>query len=384
MGHGKVCLVIDTGCVGGNVISEQCARRLRALIQKTKQGAVQVDGKTQLEVMGQVEVKLTCGSKELKFRGLVVKDLDAEMLAGTDFMADNDVYARPAKQLAYIQGEAFKYGNEKAVTTATVGLCSVMRLSEQATIMPGETIEVCLPRNLATEQVVCVEPRLDREDWPAPGVHDVLDGSIVLCNHTREMQSVKRNGHFAQVRPVMEKILQSEGGEINKQKDIAVRPADILGLIEIGSSVPAGIRAKFEGLHEQYVEVFGPVRGKCNGCYGKVKAVVNIGSTIPPQHRGQMPLYSRNNLLEYQDHIDELDKMRATAKPSDVGVTVELVHPSFLVNKASGGKRFVTSFTALLGYERQTPSMLPDVESVLRLIAQRRSFWGGYGSREVR
>ena len=58
------------------------------------------------------------------------------------------------------------------------------------------------------------------------------------------------------------------------------------------------------------------------------------------------------------------------ARPEEIGVTVEYVNPSFLVKKPSGGFRLVTAFADVGRYSKPQPSLMPDVDSTLRQIAQ--------------
>ena len=64
-----------------------------------------------------------------------------------------------------------------------------------------------------------------------------------------------------------------------------------------------------------------------------------------------MPRYSNANLQELQDKFDELERLGVFGRPEDLGIVVDHVSPSFLVQKASGvGKRLVTSFASVGQY----------------------------------
>ena len=83
---------------------------------------------------------------------------------------------------------------------------------------------------------------------------------------------------------------------------------------------------------------------KYNGASGKIEAVVNIGPTLPPQHKGRLPQYNRNTLEESQDKFDELKAASVFAKPEQVNIHVEYLKTLLLVKKPNGGSRLVTSF----------------------------------------
>ena len=82
-----------------------------------------------------------------------------------------------------------------------------------------------------------------------------------------------------------------------------------------------------------------------------VPVKVNIKDTLPPQHKGRVPFYSRTNLQELQDKFDKLEMQGVFSRPQDIGITVENTSPSFLVNKQnSSEKRLVTDFSSLSDY----------------------------------
>ncbi|CAC5396858.1 unnamed protein product [Mytilus coruscus] len=95
-----------------------------------------------------------------------------------------------------------------------------------------------------------------------------------------------------------------------------------------------------------------------------------MGPVQPPQRKGRMPQYSKNNLVELQNKFDELECKGVFRKPEDVGISVEYINPSFLVKRASGGFRLVTAFADVGRYSKPQPSLMPDVDSTLRTIAQ--------------
>ena len=90
----------------------------------------------------------------------------------------------------------------------------------------------------------------------------------------------------------------------------------------------------------------------------------------PPQRKGRLPQYARNQLVELQNKFDELETMGVFVRPEDVPVNVEYLNPSFLIKKRSGGHRLVTAFTNVGSYSKPQPSLMPDVDNTLRKIAQ--------------
>ena len=79
-----VYLVLDTGATA-SLISEKQAKDLNLRLYPTTQKAVQVDGETDLPILGEVHTSFTRGNLSLKFDGLVVANLGVDILAGTPF-----------------------------------------------------------------------------------------------------------------------------------------------------------------------------------------------------------------------------------------------------------------------------------------------------------
>ena len=127
---------------------------------------------------------------------------------------------------------------------------------------------------------------------------------------------------------------------------------------------------KFTQLHQQYDDVFNPAVAKYNGFSGKIEAVVNMGPSLPPQRKGRLPQYNREMLLKLQAKFDELEKVGVFATPEQVNVNVEYLNLSFLVKKPHGGHRLVTSFGEVGRYSKPQPSLMPQVDNVLRDIAK--------------
>jgi hypothetical protein len=66
-------------------------------ISPASQMARQADGRTPLTVIGEVHCEVTRGRFTFKLDGLVVNELENDILAGTPLLAVNDIATRPAK-----------------------------------------------------------------------------------------------------------------------------------------------------------------------------------------------------------------------------------------------------------------------------------------------
>ena len=141
--HRVVCVTIDSRATG-NMIRHSTA----ITIIPSAQCVQQADGSSQLQVVGEIRTTFTRDSTDLTFEGLVVEDLDVEVLAGTPFMEANDVAVRPAKREVLLgNGSTYTYGS-KAPPSPLPTVCRAIVLrapTPSKTVWPGEFLEVQLP-----------------------------------------------------------------------------------------------------------------------------------------------------------------------------------------------------------------------------------------------
>lgn len=109
--HHHARVILDSGATC-NMIRLSAAHRLGAHITPSSQSAHQADGSSPMKVVGETRLTLSRDTKTFHFDGLVVENLDVDILAGTPFMSSNDIAVRPAKRLVTLgDGTAFPYGS---------------------------------------------------------------------------------------------------------------------------------------------------------------------------------------------------------------------------------------------------------------------------------
>lgn len=340
---------------------------------------MQADGITPLAIVGETHISLTRDNIDLKLDALVVNDLDVDILAGIPFMSSNDVSVRPAKHQILIGDSSIVYydttpsdpHNHVRRTQAYV-----LKPKASSVIWPGSYIELTLPSDLQPDCTVAVESRIDNvkylKKWPPPGIIEAVSGRIRIPNNTDEPQSLHKNEHFCQVRLTTEISTEHADVDIPLPKlpslttefhsdTVAVDPDNIL---------PDSYQTKFRKLVQDYDDVFDSKIQCYNGSMGPFEATINMGPVQPPQRKGRVPQYARDKLLELQQKFDDLENQGVFARPESLGITAEYLNPSFLVKKSSGGFRLVTAFADVGRYSKPQPSLMPDVDSTLRNIAQ--------------
>lgn len=95
-----------------------------------------------------------------------------------------------------------------------------------------------------------------------------------------------------------------------------------------------------------------------------------MGPVEPPQHKGLLPQYARNKLVELQEKFNQLEDLGVSKCPEDVSVSVEYLNPFFPVKRSSGGFCVVTAFADVGRYNMSQPSLVADVDSTLCYIPQ--------------
>ena len=98
-------LVLDTGAMA-SLIKESKCNELNIPIHPTIHRAVQVDG-NKLDVVGEIHIKVNRDKLELAFSALVVKIMYTDVLVGTGFHVENDIYSRMTTDKIVIKGKYF-------------------------------------------------------------------------------------------------------------------------------------------------------------------------------------------------------------------------------------------------------------------------------------
>ena len=143
------------------MMKEDTAIRLGLTIIPADQLASQADGKAMLDVVGETRCTVRRDNLVLKFEGLVVRNLDDEVLAGSPFMEVNDISIRPAKkEITFSDGSKHLY-RSRSTPAIPVRRAHVVRAPDHdVTVYPGDFIETKVPDEFADSKVA-VEPRIE-------------------------------------------------------------------------------------------------------------------------------------------------------------------------------------------------------------------------------
>ena len=249
-------------------------------------------------------------------------------------------------------------------------------------LWPGHYVELDVPPDLGEDHVLALQPRTDTpvpkhtkatSIWPEPQILEAVGTKVRLVNSSQEPKLIGRHEHLSQILPTEETSSFTPTPSLPSLPQ-PVKPKSSLPFsssvsIDPDNILPEDLRVKFRQLLQTYDRIFDPDITGYNGAAGPILASVNIGPVQPPQRKGRVPQYSRNQLVELQAKFDELEQAQVFRRPEDLGITVEYLNPSFLVKKPSGGHRLVTAFADVARYSKPQPSLMPDVDTTLRTIA---------------
>ena len=344
--------------------------------------ARQADGVTPLKVEGEIHCELTRGKYSFILDALVVDKLDVDVLAGTPFLTRNDIATRPARHQIVIQGSDVVHYGRQQNSNATVRRTQSYLLrapAHQTVLLPGDYIELSSPLHSTPDTLWALEPRMDSsanigskasQVWPSPQEVQSVGHAVRVMNNSLDPIIIRRNEHIAEVRSIEATSATMPPPPQQPTTKTAVTPFSSAIVCDPDNAMPLSTRQLFHDLHKQYDNVFNPAIAKYNGASGKIQAVVNMGTVKPPQRKGRLPQYNREASITLQEKFDELEAAGVFAKPEDVNIVVEYLNLSFLVRKPNGGSRLVTSFGEVGQYSKPQPSLMPNVDGVLRDIAR--------------
>ena len=97
-------ITLDGGATG-SFIKQACAVKNNFKIWPNNQSAGLADSKTCVKSIGYIEETFYRDSWAVKFKGLVVQNLKADIYGGQPFMIENDIIQRPAKKIITVLGK---------------------------------------------------------------------------------------------------------------------------------------------------------------------------------------------------------------------------------------------------------------------------------------
>ena len=263
---------LDSGAEANVITIHEC-KRLGLDIKPTSQRATQGDGKTPLPTYGEVHFTADRGHHKLFFSGLVVKHLDAPVLAGMPFHKVNHLQINFSQSYIILE-ECCKIKFDSEKKSKLHAKAAALKSIRQICILPGEEVLFELPEKFQGIKSVAVEPRTTvPKDMPKWVKCDIVtpdaEGHISLINSTEEPVLLSKHTQVCQVRPTIEAdfdILKSPQpsdlpvvSELSSHNKLSGSRIDL----DTSTILTKSDKAVFDNVHNEFQSVFSPGIG----CY---------------------------------------------------------------------------------------------------------------------
>ena len=262
------------------MIRPSSAYSMHAKITNSSQSSHQADGSSPLKVVGETRMVFNRDGHDLYFEGLVIENLDTDVLAGIPFMKKL-IYIRPAKQHALVRDIVYTYGS---IETPQDRHIIMLAPTQSATVWPGECFEAQLPENMA------IEPRVHLQKsttWPRPSVLDSVSGKIRIPKLSSEPQIIKRNEHFCNARStfIPESVYEQSSTKQTSRRDNFKTSYSSQVTLDPDNNLTQEDKSLFGETLTKFDDVFSPHFSGYNGDVGSFQAKVNMGPVQPQSER---------------------------------------------------------------------------------------------------
>ena len=384
-------LALDSGATA-SLITAKKANQLNLKIYKTNHKAVQVDGITDLKILGEVHTIFKRGDIELYFDALVVDKMgqEVDILAGTNFHVENDVDPRMAKHTITIHGTM-------TVPCASPTLLSLDQLDSRerfvsvkkmVAFLPGDHISFPVPQDLMDHEELAIEPNLSQtSSFFSPQIVAIKDGMFQVPNDSQDIVSFKKNCQAIKVRSVSEvpDTIPIPSPHIETPTP-PPQPslAEVLTQINLDDSKSLSDTqgAPFIKAVEDHLEVFNTDLPGYNDHFGLVKPSISFNSaTKPPPIRTKTPNYGEHGQRLFNQKCLLMKQKGVLLDPLEHGIQPLLMNNSWIIKKASACNkpwellevkdvRLVTAFDYLNKFLEAPPSKAQRFEAIYSSIAK--------------
>lgn len=376
-------ITLDGGATG-SFIKHSVAVQNNFKIWPNFQSAGLADSKTSVRSIGYVEEVFYRDKWSVKFKGLVVENLKANVYGGQPFMIENDVIQRPAKSIITVLGKHTVMQTNQVLPTKHPYSAAMVTLAKmnvtQTVLYPGQSINVPYPNNLP-EGPVLLTPRTKELDKPTPTIQDSGE-QLCVINSTKEPLMIPEDLN----------VIDITSCQTINMENIQTKP-------HINNPIPANKQYKaiqknintdkinqpqlsrLNKIHETYQDVFDGNLNGYNGRFGKhVVSLQWADQTRPKTARIHVPSWSSSKDVILQKKIDQLTEMGVLTDPYQHNIAVKCVHPCFLQKKGRAAHkniedctmdelRFLTAPTAVNDKCRQVQTQVPDQNEIFKFLA---------------
>lgn len=256
-GSKKIILTMDSGATA-NIIRHDAAIYIGAKVQPTHQKVKLADSISHLVILGEVHTTFRYGKYEMKFSGLVAKDLDVDVLAGVPFNHRNGTYTREEHERVYFwDGHSYFYGNDANSRRVGIQTAHMMRAVEASTIWPEETSPYYADVECQQEVPVLIEPNRGSKGstWVEPQIALCKDGVVEVQNLSAYPVVVKKHDKSVRITPLVEpEELDIQPPQPKKEEKSKVNQPNLEEAVSIdpGEKLPLDVKRDFARINHLY------------------------------------------------------------------------------------------------------------------------------------
>ena len=398
MSHNKntVHCVLDSGATA-SLISLKKVQELKLKIWPTIHTAVQVDGISGLKVLGEVHTEFTRGNLTLYFSALVVNKLGTDVLGGTNFLKENDIYSRMAKDTIVIKGTNIFQSTPVQILQMDESSSKpqLIKVKRSQTVLSGDSITCEIPPHLPPNGIFFVEPKQSKLILH-PTVVQASDHQIEIENNSPNLVKVKKNEQVAQVR--LSTLNTLPDTEFKPEENHAAHhhlpsqhiqphspntnPSNTVSSEVNFYDMNKAEKSPFLSTLSNYSEVFQSDLPGYNGHFGPVFASIDFGSRArPPPHKTRIPSYGSHGQNLFNQKAISMMKKGVLVDPYKLGVQPALVLDSWVIKKAAFAHlpweqleekhvRLVTGFDPLNKFLKQIPPKASNPMTIYTSLAK--------------
>ena len=347
-------------------------------MKETRTEAVQADGKTPLDIVGEVHETFTRSKVTFVFNGLVASNLDVEILGGAPFQKTNGIMTDFVNENIIVNqpGQKCSFPFTK-IQTATIGAVTrLLKVKKQTVINPYESLMMTIDEDLNRNQTFIVEPRTENEfDWPSTQEVTAVGNKIKVANNLPHPIYLPKDAVVQLRQTIGVDALQveetlPEKKPIKPELDYKCDTHKVA--IDAGNQMSPEAVDLAKSLIKKHKTVFGNDIPGYNGFKGKFEASFEFSSHERPIiGKTQVPVYNKKHSDIFQQKCD-LEHARGRIQSlSELGEQPALINNAFLVLKQSAAEdgktlqncdvtdvRLVCSFNELGKYIKKMPAKI--------------------------
>ena len=379
-------ITLDGGATG-SFIKHSYAKEHNFKIWPNNQTAGLADSKTSVKSVGYIEEVFYRDSWAVKFKGLVVDNLKANIYGGQPFMIENDIIQRPAKNIITVLGKYTVMQTNSIIPTKYPNSAALITLAkmniEKKVLLPNQCVQIPNRGNLP-EGPILIDVR-SKTNNIAPYIQDD-NQTISITNNTDAPLSIPTDINCVDITMCNTINIADIQTKPHMPGSTSIGETTNENHKKISSNINQSLlndnqMAMLDEIHTTYKNVFDGHLTGYNGRFGKhIVSLQWADNTRPKTNKLYSPMWSSSKDVVLQKKIDQLTEMGVLADPYEHNIQVKCVHPCFLQKKARAGDknvedcsmdeiRFLTAPSAVNDKCRQVQTKVPDQNEIFKFLA---------------